>query len=51
LPQWPLKMLIPLAFALLFAQGVSELIKRVAILQGELVDPPADVAREMPHEV
>lgn len=39
LPQWPIKMLIPLAFALLFAQGVSELIKRVAILRGAMVDP------------
>ena len=34
LPQWPVKMLIPLAFALLFVQGVSELIKRVAIMRG-----------------
>ncbi len=34
LPQWPIKMLIPVAFALLFVQGVSELIKRVAIMQG-----------------
>jgi TRAP-type mannitol/chloroaromatic compound transport system permease small subunit len=34
LPQWPIKGLIPVAFALLFAQGVSELIKRVAIMRG-----------------
>ncbi len=34
LPQWPIKMLIPVAFALLFVQGVSELIKRVAIMRG-----------------
>jgi TRAP-type mannitol/chloroaromatic compound transport system permease small subunit len=34
LPQWPIKMLIPLAFALLFVQGVSELIKRIAIMRG-----------------
>ena len=34
LPQWPIKMLIPIAFALLFVQGVSELIKRVAIMRG-----------------
>ena len=34
LPQWPIKMLIPVAFALLFAQGVAELIKRVAIMRG-----------------
>lgn len=36
LPQWPIKALIPLAFVLLFAQGLSELIKRVAIMRGEL---------------
>ena len=51
LPQWPLKLLIPVAFALLFAQGVSELIKRVAILRGELVDPAAGQAADMPHDI
>jgi len=35
LPQWPAKLLIPLAFAVLFIQGVSELIKRIAIMRGE----------------
>jgi TRAP-type mannitol/chloroaromatic compound transport system permease small subunit len=34
LPQWPLKLLIPVAFSLLLLQGVSELIKRVAHLGG-----------------
>jgi TRAP-type mannitol/chloroaromatic compound transport system permease small subunit len=33
LPQWPLKLLIPIAFTLLLLQGVSELIKRVAQLR------------------
>lgn len=36
LPQWPIKALIPLAFALLFVQGISELIKRLAIINGDL---------------
>lgn len=36
LPQWPIKALIPAAFAILFVQGLSELIKRVAIMQGRL---------------
>lgn len=36
LPQWPIKALIPVAFALLFAQGLSELIKRIAIMRGDL---------------
>ena len=39
LPQWPIKALIPIAFALLFAQGLSELIKRIAILRGDLTEP------------
>lgn len=33
---WPAKMLIPLGFLLLAMQGVAELIKRVAFLQGKI---------------
>ena len=39
LPQWPIKALIPIAFALLFVQGLSELIKRIAIIRGEIAEP------------
>ena len=39
LPQWPAKSLIMVGFALLFIQGVSELIKRVAIIRGLVPDP------------
>lgn len=39
LPQWPIKALIPVAFALLFVQGLSELIKRIAIMRGDLAEP------------
>jgi TRAP-type mannitol/chloroaromatic compound transport system permease small subunit len=39
LPQWPIKWLIPLAFALLFSQGLSELIKRIAIMRGDMEEP------------
>ena len=42
LPQWPVKFLIPLAFALLFLQGLSELIKRLAIINGDLPDDKLD---------
>ncbi|HKZ95429.1 MAG TPA: TRAP transporter small permease subunit [Hyphomicrobiaceae bacterium] len=38
LPQWPIKALIPAAFALLFLQGVSELIKRIAVIRGQLAE-------------
>lgn len=39
LVQWPAKILLPIGFMLLLAQGISELIKRIAILRGEMVDP------------
>lgn len=38
LAQWPIKALIPVAFALLFVQGLSELIKRIAIMRGDLAE-------------
>jgi TRAP-type mannitol/chloroaromatic compound transport system permease small subunit len=38
LPVFPAKFLIPLAFSLLLIQGVSELIKRIAIMKGALED-------------
>lgn len=38
LPVYPAKWLIPIAFVLLLAQGISELIKRRAIMQGRLAD-------------
>jgi TRAP-type mannitol/chloroaromatic compound transport system permease small subunit len=41
LPLWPIKVLIPVAFALLFIQGLSELIKRIAIMRGELAETRA----------
>lgn len=34
LPRWPIKPVIPIAFALLSAQAVSEVLKRVAVLRG-----------------
>jgi TRAP-type mannitol/chloroaromatic compound transport system permease small subunit len=39
LPQWPAKSLVMIGFALLLAQAVSELIKRVAIMRGMIPDP------------
>jgi TRAP-type mannitol/chloroaromatic compound transport system permease small subunit len=33
---WPAKLLVPLGFALLILQGVSEVIKRIAYLRGQL---------------
>lgn len=39
LVRWPAKLLVPIGFALLTAQGLSELIKRAAFLRGLLPDP------------
>ena len=36
---WPARLLMPSGFLLLSLQGVSELIKRVAILRGIIADP------------
>jgi TRAP-type mannitol/chloroaromatic compound transport system permease small subunit len=36
---WPVKMLLPIGFALLTLQGLSELIKRLAFLMGLTPDP------------
>ena len=41
LPQWPAKSLILIGFALLFFQGISELIKRIAVMSGRIPDPYA----------
>jgi TRAP-type mannitol/chloroaromatic compound transport system permease small subunit len=37
--RWPVLMLVPLGFAILLLQAVSELIKRVAFLRGALPEP------------
>ena len=39
LPQWPAKSLIMIGFTLLFLQGISELIKRIAVMRGLIPDP------------
>jgi TRAP-type mannitol/chloroaromatic compound transport system permease small subunit len=37
--RWPVYLLIPVGFALLGIQGISELIKRIAFLRGLIPDP------------
>jgi TRAP-type mannitol/chloroaromatic compound transport system permease small subunit len=39
LPQWPAKSLIMIAFTLLLIQGLSELVKRIAIMRDLMADP------------
>ncbi len=43
--RWPVRLLIPLGFALLALQGVAEIIKRIAFLRGE-----GKLTREQPRE-
>jgi TRAP-type mannitol/chloroaromatic compound transport system permease small subunit len=41
LPQWPSKALIMIGFVMLFAQAISELVKRIAVMRGLIPDPHA----------
>ena len=43
--RWPMKIFLPLGFALLSLQGISELIKRIAMLTGHM---KADLHYERP---
>jgi TRAP-type mannitol/chloroaromatic compound transport system permease small subunit len=36
LVRWPVKLLLPLGFGLLILQGLSEIIKRVAAVRGDI---------------
>jgi TRAP-type mannitol/chloroaromatic compound transport system permease small subunit len=45
--QWPAKLMIPVGFTMLFAQAFSELIKRLAFMQGLIPDPHG--AKTGPH--
>jgi TRAP-type mannitol/chloroaromatic compound transport system permease small subunit len=51
LPQWPAKSLIMLGFAFLLVQGVSELIKRIAVMRGLIPDPHASKPHAIEVEV
>jgi len=51
LPQWPAKSLIMIGFAMLLAQCISELIKRVAIIQGLIPDPHVAQVHALEAEV
>ncbi len=55
LVQWTAKFLIPSGFFLLFLQGISEIIKRIAVMRGLIPDPheetgaPAHAGPEQEH--
>ncbi|MGO4854583.1 TRAP transporter small permease subunit [Phaeovulum sp. W22_SRMD_FR3] len=45
---WPAKSLLLIGFVLLFAQGISEIIKKIAIMRGVIDDPTPYVASHAP---
>lgn len=47
--RWPVYAMMPLGFALLLLQGISEFIKRIAFLQG-LIDDPTQKPQEKSAE-
>jgi len=47
---WPARLLIPVGFALLALQGLSELIKRLAFLVGVGPDPGAHTPEKTPEQ-
>ncbi|MDO8398484.1 MAG: TRAP transporter small permease subunit [Bradyrhizobium sp.] len=51
LPQWPAKSLIIVGFTLLLVQGISELIKRIAVMRGLIPDPHATQVHALEAEV
>jgi TRAP-type mannitol/chloroaromatic compound transport system permease small subunit len=48
--RWPVKLVLPVAFTLLAFQGISELIKRIAFLQGLIEDPNTKHKGPTPEE-
>ena len=51
LPQWPAKSLIIIGFTMLVVQGISELIKRIAVMRGLIPDPHASQVNAIEAEV
>lgn len=48
--RWPVYAMMPLGFALLWLQGMSELIKRLAFLMGLIEDPTEKAAEKTAEE-
>ena len=51
LPQWPAKSLIIIGFTMLVVQGISELIKRIAVMRDLIPDPHASQVNAIEAEV
>lgn len=48
---WPAKALLLAGFVLLAFQGVSEIIKKAAVMRGDIPDPGADPTGHAPEEI
>jgi TRAP-type mannitol/chloroaromatic compound transport system permease small subunit len=48
--RWPVYLMMPLGFGLLLLQGWSELIKRIAFLQGLIEDPTSRRSKRRPKK-
>jgi TRAP-type mannitol/chloroaromatic compound transport system permease small subunit len=51
LPQWPTKSLVAIGFTLLLVQGISELVKRIAVMREIIPDPYATQVHALEAEV
>ena len=51
LPQWPSKSLVLIGFTFLLIQGISELIKRIAVMRDLIPDPHASQVHALEAEV
>lgn len=47
LPLWPARAILVIGFSLLFAQGISEIVKKIAVMRGVIPDPHHHT---VPHE-
>jgi TRAP-type mannitol/chloroaromatic compound transport system permease small subunit len=51
LPQWPSKALVMIGFTMLLVQGLSELVKRIAVMRELIPDPHANQTSSLEAEV
>lgn len=51
LPLWPAKGIMLVGFFLLFLQGISEIIKKIAVMRGDIPDPHAHTGHHAPLEI
>jgi TRAP-type mannitol/chloroaromatic compound transport system permease small subunit len=48
--RWPVYLMMPIGFTLLLLQGLSELVKRIAFLQGLIPDPTQKIVAKTAEE-